>query len=123
MTRVELELSISQYLDGTLAEPDRIALEGRLAENPEAQALLAQDRALTGLLRSAPQLQVQWDQLAETISTAIYEQAEERMARASWWLRLRVPVGLAAAASVFLAAALAVYYLLGPPTGPTGGSS
>ena len=64
MTRDELEFSISQYLDGTLPEAQRPALEARLAEDAEAQAILAEERALTRLLRSEPLPEVRWDGLS-----------------------------------------------------------
>ena len=112
MTPEDLESSISQYLDGTLADDERIALEARLAANPAMQALLEEERALTDLLRSQPLPDIRWDQLAESISSAIDDQLEERMAQASWWLRMRSPAGLAMAASVLLAIGISSFVLL-----------
>src|SRR6185437_1220044 len=112
MTRDELEFSISQYLDGTLPEAQRPALEARLAADAEAQAILAEERALTRLLRSEPLPEVRWDRLAESISSAIDEQLDERVARASWWVRFRLPAGLAVAASALLAIGIATYVLM-----------
>lgn len=112
MASEELEFAISQYADGTLTEEQRLALESRLAEDPEAQAMLAEDRSLTDLLRSAPLPEVRWDRLAESISSAIDQQEEERVARASWWFRHRLPAGLAIAASVLVAIGIAVHVLM-----------
>lgn len=112
MASEELEFSISQYADGTLADEQRVALESRLADDPEAQALLAEDRSLTDLLRSAPTPEVRWDRLAESISAGIDRAMEERAAGASWWFRHRLPAGLAVAASVLIAIGIAVHILL-----------
>lgn len=117
MTRDELEISISQYLDGTLGEDERLAVEARLADDAEAQALLAEDRELTAALRSVPLPEVHWDRLAESISSAIDDQLAERTERASWWLRLRMPAGLAVAASALLAIGIAVHVLQRPSAG------
>jgi anti-sigma factor RsiW len=111
VTRDELDISISQYLDGTLAEEQRPALEARLAADAEAQAILTEDRALTDLLRAERLPEVRWDRLAESISSAIDQQVEERVARASGWMRFRLPAGLAVAASALLAIGLAAYVL------------
>lgn len=113
MTTDELEFSITQYLDGTLDEAERPAMEALLAGNAEARAVLGAQRHLTELLRSAPVPEVRWDVLSNSIAAAIDQQMEERTARASWWLRLRAPVGIAAAASVLLASAIAIHSLLG----------
>jgi anti-sigma factor RsiW len=112
MTRDELEISISQYLDGTLNDDRRAAVEARLADDPAAQAILAQERALTDLLRAEPLPEVRWDRLAESISQAIDVQAEQRVARASGWMRFRMPTGLAVAASALLAIGIAAYVLM-----------
>lgn len=109
VTRDELEISISQYLDGTLPESERASVEALLAHDPQAQALLAGDRALTNLLRSEPLPQVRWDRLAESISTAIDQEVAERAVQASWWIRMRVPGALALAASLLLAVGIAVH--------------
>jgi anti-sigma factor RsiW len=111
MTREELEFSISQYLDGTLAADERLALEARLETDPQAQAILRQEQALTALLRSVPAPRISWDALAERISGAIDKQLEERVARASWMLRFRSPAILAAVASVGLIAGISLRLL------------
>src|SRR5882724_11790544 len=109
MNREELEFSISQYLDGTLDEADRDALETRLATDLEAQQILREERALTIALQSAPAIpDVRWGALADRISGAIDAQLEERFERASWAIRMRSPGVLALAASVVLAAAISL---------------
>ena len=118
MTRDDLEFSITQYLDGTLDEESRLALEARLVEDTEARALLEEHRSLTAALRSAPLPQVRWEKLAESISLAIDEETEERAARASWAIRaLRNPALVALAASVVLAAGIAIHFLARGPAG------
>jgi anti-sigma factor RsiW len=112
VTRDELEFSISQYLDGTLPEDQRSALEARLTADADAQAILTEDRALTDLLRSDPLPEVRWDRLAESISSAIDEQLDERVARASRWMRFRLPAGLAVAASALIAIGIAAHLLM-----------
>jgi hypothetical protein len=112
VTQNDLEISIAQYLDGSLADEPRIALEARLAQDPAAQALLEEERVLTELLRSQPLPEIRWDRLTDSISSAIDQELEERMAQASWWLRMRSPAGLAMAASVLLAIGLSFYALM-----------
>jgi anti-sigma factor RsiW len=112
MANEQLEFLISQYADGTLPEERRVELESRLADDAEARAMMADDRSLTELLRSAPLPDVQWDRLAESISGAIEQQLQERADRASWWLRHRLPTSVAIAASVFIAIGVAIHVLV-----------
>src|SRR5688500_9430714 len=106
MTRDELEFSISQYLDGTLAEAERSALDERLSRDAEARALLAEYQRLDVTLKAAPLPQIRWDRLAESISTAVAEQeAPAQSYQISRWLRS--PMRLAVAASAVLALGLA----------------
>ena len=108
----ELEFSITQFLDGTLDEAGRAALEARLADDPEARAMLEEHRVLTGALRSNPLPPVQWDKLSDSISTAIDDQLAERTERASWAIRLlRNPAYVALAASVLIAVGLAIHFM------------
>ena len=115
----ELEYLISQYCDGTLAEAERLRVELALAEDPEARALLDQDRAMTDLLRAAPAPTVKWSHLARQISSAI-DDAQSQPLQMPWWVRLRIPTALAAAASVGLIIGLSVYFLMRPHPTPTG---
>lgn len=105
MTRDELEFSISQYLDGTLAELERDALETRLGSDPEARALFASYESLQAVLATAPLPAVRWDRLAEQISAAIAREAlPVQSYKIGSWLR---PGRLAAvAASVIVAAGI-----------------
>jgi anti-sigma-K factor RskA len=114
MNRDELEFSIVQYLDGTLDPAARAEVELRLATDVAARAMLDEHRRLTAVLRSQRLPEVRWDRLAASISDAIDEQAEERMARVSWILSFRAAGYVAAAASVMLAVALVVYFLRSP---------
>src|SRR4051794_20366685 len=112
MTREELEFSICEYLDGTLGQSERLALEARLATDPEAQEILRQERALTATLRSGAAPAVKWEPLARRISTAIDHELEDRIARASWALRARSPWFMAVAASIILALAISIHFAL-----------
>lgn len=121
MTREELEFSIGQYLDGTLDEDGRVALEARLAADAEVREIVREERALTAVLHGAlPVPAVRWDALADRISGAIDEQLQERVERASWAMRFRSPGFLALAASVVLAAAISLKLMTGhrSSTGP-----
>ena len=51
MEMQDLEFSISQYLDGTLGESERVALEAKLKTDAAAEALLVEYRALDQTLR------------------------------------------------------------------------
>jgi anti-sigma factor RsiW len=121
MTHDQLEFSINQYLDGTLPENERAALEALIANDAEAQALVAEDRSLTALLQSQSLPDVQWDRFAESVSAAIDAQLEERVDRASQWLRMRLPTGMAIAACALLAIGLGIHLLSqsSQPAGPT----
>src|SRR5262245_50288967 len=48
----ELEFLASQYLDGALPLPERVAFEKRLRSDPLAQQALEEQRALGGLLKA-----------------------------------------------------------------------
>src|SRR5687768_14026042 len=111
MTPDDLEFSISQYLDGTLAPAERDALETRLGGDAEARALFAEYEALQGVLTNAPIPAVKWDRLAEQISAAVGREPEPAQSyKLSGWLR---PARLALAASVLIAGAIA-FSIFGP---------
>ena len=118
MTRDELEFSISQYLDGTLPDEQRASLEARFVSDPEAKALLDQERSLTAALRSSTVPNVRWDQLAIQISGALDDQAEARMRKASWAIRFHPSAFIALAASVLLAMGIAIHVFMGTKTSP-----
>ena len=117
MTRDELEFSISQYLDGTLAPAERDALETRLGSDAEARALYAEYESLQGVLADAPPPAVRWDALAQHISAAVAREPEPAQSyKLGGWLR---PARVALAASVLLAGAIA-FSVFGPGRGETG---
>jgi negative regulator of sigma E activity len=100
MTRDELEFSISQYLDGTLAEAERDALETRLGSDAQARAIYAEYESLQRAMIAAPLPAVNWDKFAESISAAVAdEEAPATSYKISAWFQ---PVRLAIAASVAL---------------------
>jgi len=103
----ELEFSISQYLDGTVPELERPALERRLESDLSAQALLAEYRKLNEALRATPLPEVRWDLLAERLSHAVAEAEEPAQSYRIGWRRMPVPLGLAA--SVLFAAGIALH--------------
>src|SRR6185312_8276827 len=120
MTRDELEFAISRYLDGTLPAEERASLEAQMASDPQAQAMLEQERSLTAAIRaSSPLPAIEWDQLALQISQAVDEQAEARMRKVSWSLRFGPSAFLALAASVLLAVGIGVLLVVGPRTSPS----
>ena len=112
----DLEFSISQYVDGTLADEQRAALEALLAGDRDAQALLAEHQAVTQMLRAAPLPEVQWDRLAEVIGAAI-DEAPSAASQKSWWAGRKVTAGLALAASVLLAIGIAIHLWLSQNNG------
>ena len=71
MTNDTLELSISQYADGTLPAGERLAVEAALVANPAARAALAEYRRLGELLAAIPSVDLDWDRLASHLSSAI----------------------------------------------------
>jgi len=132
MAREELEFLISQYVDGTLAEGERVALEARLRDDAEARALLEEERSLTAGLKSlkavVPAPSVNWDLLAERISASVARgpvlaatEAEEPEAASSYRIgRLRGPARwglLTLAASVVLAIGGAALWMSNPGGG------
>jgi anti-sigma factor RsiW len=114
MTREELEFSICQYLDGTLAEEQRVVIEARLASDPEAQEILREEKRLTIALRSTSVPDVRWDVLADRISGAIDDETERRVARASLAMKIRSPWVMAVAASVGLVVGMALHFVVSP---------
>ncbi|HWE92965.1 MAG TPA: hypothetical protein VG269_03260 [Tepidisphaeraceae bacterium] len=112
----DLEFSISQYLDGTLAGDERGALERRLAEDSEARALLEEFRQLDAAMKAAPLPDVRWELLASSISNAVADLADERAAtsyRFPAFVRRFAPLALAA--SLLIAAGLAVRMYVARP--------
>jgi anti-sigma factor RsiW len=117
MTRDELEFQISQYLDGTLGEADRSALEARLAVDADARALLDEYRRLDVVLKAAPVPAVNWDGLSAQISRAVADQ-EEEPARTYRIGAFRTFAGLALAACVLIGLGFGIRLLQQPPSNP-----
>jgi anti-sigma factor RsiW len=118
MTREQMEFSISQYADGTLADEERAAVEAFVASDPETQSMLSSDRALTDLLRADPLPDIRWDRLTAAIASAIDRQTEERVERASGRMRIGFPMILATAASVLLVVGISIH-LIAHRSGPS----
>lgn len=119
MTRDELEFSISQYLDGSLAEAEESALENRLATDAEARALLAEYRSLDRVLRASPPPSVDYAALADRITQAVAQQDEPAQSYRLHWVR--TASALAVAACVVIAVGLGIRRL--QDDAPTGGRS
>jgi len=106
MTRDELEYTLSQYLDGTLAASDESALEQRLATDEPARALLSEYRSLDRALRASPLPAFDFDALASTISAAVAAQDEPAQSYRLHWVR--TAASLALAACVVIAAGVGI---------------
>lgn len=77
MTREELEFQISQYADNTLSAEESPALEVHLATDAETQQLLSEYRRLNAhIARHLPLPELNWDRLAEHLSSVITEAAD-----------------------------------------------
>ena len=102
MVSDDLELSISQYADGTLPADERPAVARAVATDPAAAAALAEYRRL-GELLAAPPAGIDWDRLAAHLSSAVggddHLSVAGRIGFASWPLRW----GAIAAAAVVAA--------------------
>jgi anti-sigma factor RsiW len=108
----DLELSITQYLDGSLSPSDRAALEKQLGADPAARAMLNEHRKLDALLKASPMPQLQWETLANQISAAVAKveilvEAEPARSNRTTWLR--VGGSLAIAASMLIGVSLAFH--------------
>ena len=114
MTRDELEYTLSQYLDGTLAASDESALDELLATDESARALLAEYRSLDRALRAAPLPTFDFDALSSRISTAVGEQDEPAQSYRLHWVR--TAASLALAACVVIAVGVGIRRLQNPPT-------
>jgi anti-sigma factor RsiW len=112
MTRDELEYTLSQYLDGTLAAPDEAALEERLATDASARALLAEYRSLDRALRAAPLPTFDFDALSTRITAAVAGQDEPAQSYRLHWVR--TAMSLALAACVVIAAGVGIRRLQNP---------
>lgn len=107
MTRDELEYSISQYLDGTLAADEEATLETRLSTDADARALLSEYRSLDRVLRAAPMPSFDFEALGDRIHEAVAAAEVEPAPsyRLPW---VRTIAGLALAACVVIAAGVGI---------------
>jgi hypothetical protein len=72
MTPDELEFNICQYLDGTLPDAQRIALEALLEQDAAARWLLDEHRKLDAAMKSVlPLPELPWDRLANHFANAV----------------------------------------------------
>lgn len=112
MTRDELEFRISEYLDGTLLDEDRAALEQRFAVDADARQLLEEYRRVNQILHEAlPLPAINYDALATRISDAVAREAEADRPHVLFsfkWAR-RV-AGIAVAACVLIAGSLWMHH-------------
>jgi anti-sigma factor RsiW len=111
---MDLEFSISQYLDGSLSPAERSALESRLASDPQARRLLEEHRKLDQMLKASPMPELRWDLLAGQISAAVAQveipvEAQSASRLRMNWMRMAMPMALAA--SVLIAAGIAIRFI------------
>jgi len=102
-----------QYLDGTLSQEQRLALEQQLAQDPQLQTLLQQHRKLNDLLKAPASLpEVRWDALAQGISSAVAAHTPPVQSyRLQDYALPRAWVGAAALAACMLIAATVLFHL------------
>jgi anti-sigma factor RsiW len=113
---MNLEFVISQYIDGTLSDAERLELEALLANDPAARALLEQHRKLDEALRAMPVPAVRWELLAKRIGHAVAEADAPAASYRLFARRFVMPTALAA--SLLIACGLAVtIYLAGHKQG------
>jgi anti-sigma factor RsiW len=114
----DLEILLTQYLDGSLPPDRRAEVESILAADAEARALLDEHRKLDALLRgSLPAPRVDWDRLAGQISHAIDRKQSQPIFS---FARNRVRAYIALAASMLIAASITMALLShgGPAPAP-----
>ncbi len=115
----KLEFAISQYVDGTLENADRQAVEAHLAEDDQARTLHSHLDQLTSAMKSLQSdSAVHWDALTARISASIDRQ-QTRTAQTFKISRWRSAVPLAMAASVLIAAGISISIYLKSPGGNT----
>jgi hypothetical protein len=113
MISEELEFSISQYVDGTLPPAERESLEHILTENVEAKSLLDEYLRLNIVLRRSPLPAMNFDALAMSISSAVDDAEEERIAgryrMPSWVRAAALPLSLAASILIVAGVGIQAY--------------
>ena len=108
MTGPHMELTLNEYVDGTLAARDRASVEVHLAECAACRTAVAELRALVAGAAALPNRIEPGRDLWATIDARIVQRATYNVQRAFWR-------GALAAAAV-LVIALGVYRLLQPAT-------
>jgi anti-sigma factor RsiW len=99
----QFEFLLTQYLDGALSEAQAKELESRLAQDPDARALLDSYRKLDQALKSLPPVpEPDWDSNATKIASAIETQGTAIYGRPN---RFRIGI-LPAVASALVACLL-----------------
>ena len=113
VTRDQLEFAISQYLDGTLAADEVIALERQLESDADARQLLAEYRSLNDVMRrELPVPEMNWERLAAHLSEVVaQEELPGRIIRIPWRAS-----AMALAASLLLAVGISVLVMKQHPT-------
>ncbi len=108
----EFEFLLTQYMDGTLPVDEAAAFFEELAKHPAALEMLDEYRRLDLMLKAQPSEAINWDGLAEDISTQIDEAGRSR-------LRIFVssPMRIALAASVAIAIGVAGFLGVHSPNG------
>jgi anti-sigma factor RsiW len=110
----DLELSITQYLDGSLSPSERAALEKQMESDAKARLMLEEHRKLDVLLRASPLPQLRWDALASQISSAVAKveipvEAEPLRVGPMRWLRIGAPLAIAASMLVGIGVAFHLF--------------
>src|SRR5256885_987126 len=84
----EDEFAISEYLDETLSNEERVSLENRIGSEAGLRAMMEEYRALDGVVKNAmPMPAVKWDVLAERLSDSIDAQSQRQRMYIGNWLK------------------------------------
>ena len=113
----DLEILITQSLDGLLSVQQQADLDAELARNPTARALFDEYRNLNTLLQSTPLPRLDYNHLSRKISAAISE-TELPAITYKFPIWTRWAAGVAVAASI----ALAFGIWLNQPSAPSSNS-
>lgn len=111
----DMEARLNEYVDGSLAAPDRAAVEAHLAGCTGCRAAVAELRALVAAGQRLPRSIVPKRDLWAGVAARIAARTNERREAGRWWREWTLWAGaLATAAALVLAFAL--YRLLPPST-------
>lgn len=135
MTRDELEILITQSLDGLASPQEQAKLDEALARDPEAVRLMEEYRSLDGLLKTAPMPEINFEQLGARISAAVrdadavaahVDASQDDAGQEDTPAIYRLPRWVAWAAPLAAAACVAIVagvWWSSQHTAPTGGTS